>query len=593
MISHILDLYKTVEFDFRSWSYAEDELAYLFEEWVPYYRMKYAICKAIDPKSILEIGVRYGYSAITFLNSVPDARYLGIDNDSETFGGAKNAIQWARKITTGYDADFLMKDTQNMGQLPGNHWDLVHIDGQQDGDGTFHDLELAIRKATWVLVDGYFWSNENMFASTQFMKKYSKFIEYAAIIPGYAGDLLIKVKMPPKERGQEYLSLSSEYDKEYFENDCGGYVSFKRDRGRKLEDPRLVIPCLLAKPKKGLKILDIGCGRGELCYALAKMGADVTGIDYSEEAIDIARKTFNDDDIKGKLSFVCEDAVTYPMESTFDVIIATDFLEHVETPVLEQILKKCAQHLNPDGKLILHTAPNLEYYHKYYPELRLKAKEAGCYLPANPRTYYEDIMHINEHTPNSLEALLSGVFDHFVIWVAPETDTIDSLAEEYTEQMMATSRSIFAVASHSPVSKDFILSTLAQKPLDPKRITIEMKLKKRIEDMIVGKEYILEIEVQNNGKDKLASIPPNPVHIAYHWKDMKDNLIVYDGLRSTLAVPLEPMENQMIEMKIMPPQEPGEYILEVTMVQESCFWFEDMIPGLPYKVECVVRMAEI
>lgn len=593
MISHILDQYTSDDFDFRAWSYAGDELAYLFEEWVPYYRMKHAICKAVNPKSILEIGVRYGYSAITFLNAVPDAHYLGIDNDSDTFGGAKNAIQWARKITSGYDADFLMKDTQNMNQLPEEHWDFVHIDGQQDGDGTFHDLELAIRKATWILVDGYFWSNENMFASTQFMKKYSQFIEYATIIPGYAGDLLIKVKMSPRERGQEYLSLSSEYDKEYFEKDCGGYISFKRNHGRKLEDPRLIIPYILAKPKKGLKVLDIGCGRGELCYALAKMGADVVGIDYSEEAIDIARKTFIGDEIKGSLSFVCEDALKYLPEGTFDVIIATDFLEHVETPVLEQIFKRCAQHLASDGKVILHTAPNLQYYQKHYPQVRCMAKEAGCYLPSNPRTYYEDIMHINEQTPDSLKDLLSGIFNHFVIWVAPDNDTIGSLGTEYTEQMIAASRSIYAVASHSSLSKDSILSILTQKSLDPKRLAIEMKLKPQIDDMVVGKEYILNIEVQNNGKDKLASLLPNPVHVAYHWKDVNSNLIVYDGVRSPLTLPLEPLESQMIEMKIIPPQEPGKYILEVTMVQELCFWFEDVISNLPYKVECSVRMAEI
>lgn len=593
MISQILDQYTTDEFDFRAWSYAGDELAYLFEEWVPYYRMKHAICKAIDPTSILEIGVRYGYSAITFLNAAPDARYLGIDNDSDTFGGSKNAIQWARKITSSYNADFLMKDTQNMERLPEEHWDLIHIDGQQDGDGTFHDLELAIRRATWILVDGYFWSNENMFASTQFLKKYSQFIEYATIIPGYAGDLLIKVRTPPRDRVTAYLPLSSEYDKDYFEKDCGGYASFKRHHGRKLEDPRLVIPFLLASPKKGVKILDIGCGRGELCYALAKMGADVVGIDYSQEAIDIAQNTFIGDEIKGTLAFVCEDAAAYEPEGRFDIIIATDFLEHVETPVLEQILKKCSQHLASDGKLILHTAPNLQYYQEYYPQLRNKAKEAGCYLPSNPRTYYEDIMHINEQTPTSLEDLLCGLFDHFVIWVAPENDIIGSLGSEYTKQMMALSRSIYAVASHSPLSKDSILSTLTQKPLDPARLSIEINTKKQINDMITGKEYILNVEVKNTGKDKLASLLPNPVHVAYHWKDVNGGLIVYDGIRSPLITLLDPLESQKIDMKILPPLEPGKYILEVTMVQESCFWFEDVISDLPYRVECIVRTAEI
>jgi 2-polyprenyl-3-methyl-5-hydroxy-6-metoxy-1,4-benzoquinol methylase len=589
MIVKIFDLYEADEFDFRTYSYPEDELAYLFDEWVPYYRMKHAICKSINPKSILEIGVRYGYSAIAFLKAVPTTKYIGVDNDSDTFGGATNAIQWARKITHEYNADFIIGDTQAMDKLPGDHWDLIHIDGQQDGEGTFHDLELAIKKATWILVDGYFWSNENMFASTHFMKKYSQFIEYAAIIPGYAGDLLIKVHKPPKERGQTYLPLSSEYDKEYFEQDCGGYASFKRTQGRRLEDSRLIAPYLLVKSKRGLRILDIGCGRGELCYALAQKGADVTGIDYSEEAIEIARKTFTRDNIQGSLSFICGDAATFPLEGTFDVIIATDFLEHVETSVLKRILKKCGEKLSLDGRLILHTAPNLQYYSHYYPEVRQKAKEAGCYLPSNPRSYYEDLMHINEQTPDSIEALLSGVFNNFVIWVVPEGDMIGSLGSEYTEQMINASKGIFAVASHDSLSKDEMLSLLTQETLDRSKINVEVKVSPQIGDMVAGKAYHLNIWIENKGDERLASLLPYPVHIAYHWKDQKDNFIVYDGIRSSLILPLEPLESRMFEMLIIPPPEPGKYFLEITLVQESCFWFEEMLAKLPTRVECVVQ----
>jgi 2-polyprenyl-3-methyl-5-hydroxy-6-metoxy-1,4-benzoquinol methylase len=589
MLEKILKNYSENQFDFRDFVSEEDELSYLFEEWVNYYKMKYAIVKALQPNSILEIGVRYGYSAITFLKAVPDAHYLGIDNDSDTFGGAKNAIIWARKITHEYDADFILEDTQTLDRLPGDHWDFIHIDGQQDGDGTFHDLELAIQKATWILVDGYFWSNENMFSATHFMKKYRQFIEYAIIIPGYAGDLLIKVRLPPRERGQTYLSLSSEYDKEYFEQDCGGYASFKRNQGKRLEDSRMIAPYLIAKPKPGLRILDIGCGRGELCYALAQSGADVTGIDYSADAINIARETFLDDDVKGSLSFFCGDVATFPFKDKFDVIIATDFVEHVETPVLEKILERCAERLDQNGRLVLHTAPNLQYYQQYYPQMRSKAKEAGCYLPLNPRSYYEDIMHINEQTPDSLKSLLSGVFNHFVIWVVPEGDMIGSLDSDFTEQMIASSRGIFAVASHDFLSKAMILSLLTQKPLDRSKVDVELKLSSQIEDMFAGQLCHLNLWIQNNGNERLASLMPYPVHIAYHWTDLDGNLIVFDGIRSLIMPSIEPLENRVVEIEIIPPHEPGVYILEISLVQESCFWFEEVIDELPYRLKCKVQ----
>jgi predicted O-methyltransferase YrrM len=154
MFYNIQKIYYVTNFDFRKYACADDELSHLFPEWVQYYRMKYAICKTINPTSILETGVRYGYSAITFLIACPNARYLGIDNDINTFGGSSGAIQYAKRILTDYHADIIHADTQEMEEFPGVHWDLIHIDGQLDGDGTFHYLEMAIRKASWILVDG-------------------------------------------------------------------------------------------------------------------------------------------------------------------------------------------------------------------------------------------------------------------------------------------------------------------------------------------------------------------------------------------------------------------------------------------------------
>ena len=190
MIEEIFSIYNNCNYDFKKHTNSSDDLSYLFDEWVPYYRMKYAICKALQPKTILEIGVRYGYGAITFLSAMPESQYLGIDNDSDSFGGSKGAIDWARTITKGYDVRFLIANSQEMTALPGEGYDLIHIDGQQDGDGTIHDLEMALPKAKFVLLDGYFWSKENMMSATYFVEKYKQFIEYSLIIPSYAGELV-------------------------------------------------------------------------------------------------------------------------------------------------------------------------------------------------------------------------------------------------------------------------------------------------------------------------------------------------------------------------------------------------------------------
>jgi hypothetical protein len=192
MIESIFSELLTTDFDFRRFAAANDPLSHLFEDWLLYYRLKFAIAKVLQPQSILEIGVRYGYSAITFLEACPTAKYLGIDLDVDTFGGSQGTLEWARKITKNYDATFLIADTQLMDHFPGQLYDLVHIDGQQDGAGTFHDLRRAILQARWILLDGYFWTQENFVNANDFLLKYKDLIRYAVAIPGYAGELLIR-----------------------------------------------------------------------------------------------------------------------------------------------------------------------------------------------------------------------------------------------------------------------------------------------------------------------------------------------------------------------------------------------------------------
>ena len=47
------------------------------------------------------------------------------------------------------------------------------------------------------------------------------------------------------------------------------------------------------KPLKGLKVLDIGCGGGLLCEPMARLGAEVVGIDVVEKNIKIASRVSN------------------------------------------------------------------------------------------------------------------------------------------------------------------------------------------------------------------------------------------------------------------------------------------------------------
>ncbi len=587
MIEKILNIKKDTNFDFRDYAYPYDELSHLFNEWFDYYQWKYAICKAINPKSILEIGVRYGYSAITFLKASENATYFGIDNNSDSYGGSIGSIEWAKKITKDYKTNFLIADTQSIESLPGTHYDLIHIDGQQDGDGTYHDLELSLTKGKWILVDGYFWSKENMLSSTCFIEKYKKFIEYTIIINDYAGELLINTKTRENKKSQEinnfktYDILKKCYDKYYFFRDCGGYDSFKRTEGQQL-DTRLLSIYIIANPTESEKILDIGCGRGELSYALSKKGSYVTGIDYAEDAINIAKKTFGLNNNKN-LKYICADFLEHKFKTKFDKIIAADFVEHIEQTSLELAFKKISSLLTKKGVLIVHTSPNKLNYIYQYKKIRTIIKQYGSYIPKNPRTYYEDLMHINEQTPATLNKSLKKYFKFVITWL-PWPDIAGSLTKPLKKSEIPNAKSIFAVASNKAFSKNELLQSITQNKLDPKKVDVDIILNQK--DFVLKKSIKAQIKIilHNKSDIKLASYPPFPIYLSYHWMAESDEVLTFEGLRTDIYPSLLPHEKRELYLNIRTPDKQGHFYLHITLVQEHHLWFDHISKNIHVNV---------
>ena len=126
-----------------------------------YYKVKYEICKEQNPKKIIEIGVRAGYSAWTFLQACPTALYLGYDANNGMHGGKGGEdgsfTRWTKKILAGYNFKLFEMDTQKVTTLGYNgEIDLFHVDGDHTIKGVMHDLDLAyeaISETGLILVD--------------------------------------------------------------------------------------------------------------------------------------------------------------------------------------------------------------------------------------------------------------------------------------------------------------------------------------------------------------------------------------------------------------------------------------------------------
>jgi 2-polyprenyl-3-methyl-5-hydroxy-6-metoxy-1,4-benzoquinol methylase len=102
----------------------------------------------------------------------------------------------------------------------------------------------------------------------------------------------------------------------------------------------------LLERAKGKRVLDVGCGRGDLSRELSEAGAAyVLGIDISENELGVAREH----EIPGKLEFVLG-SVEEPIEGKFDLICGASILHHLDyRPMLERMYR---ENLNPGGVIV-------------------------------------------------------------------------------------------------------------------------------------------------------------------------------------------------------------------------------------------------
>jgi 2-polyprenyl-6-hydroxyphenyl methylase/3-demethylubiquinone-9 3-methyltransferase len=104
---------------------------------------------------------------------------------------------------------------------------------------------------------------------------------------------------------------------------------------------------------KGKRVLDIGCGGGILAEALAREGAEVTGIDQGEKVIKIAKLHSLESQLNINYEQINIENFIKKNKHKFDVITCLEMLEHVPDPA--SVIKACSQILKPDGKLFLST----------------------------------------------------------------------------------------------------------------------------------------------------------------------------------------------------------------------------------------------
>ena len=105
---------------------------------------------------------------------------------------------------------------------------------------------------------------------------------------------------------------------------------------------------------EGKKVLGVGWGGGILAEALSELGANVTGIDASENTIGVAKshsRSIGSDVIY--IQNTIEEFISSHPNEKFDVITCLEMLEHVPSP--NEIIKSCSNLLKDDGNIFFST----------------------------------------------------------------------------------------------------------------------------------------------------------------------------------------------------------------------------------------------
>ena len=121
--------------------------------------------------------------------------------------------------------------------------------------------------------------------------------------------------------------------------DAGRYDSahsFVWERGRGVVE--------LLAPVPGERILDLGCGTGHLTAYIAESGAEVVGIDSSEDMVRVASQNYPN------ILFEVADARSLPYVAEFDAVFSNAVLHWVRPP--EAVIESVWRALRPGGRFV-------------------------------------------------------------------------------------------------------------------------------------------------------------------------------------------------------------------------------------------------
>jgi 2-polyprenyl-3-methyl-5-hydroxy-6-metoxy-1,4-benzoquinol methylase len=177
------------------------------------------------------------------------------------------------------------------------------------------------------------------------------------------------------------------------------------------------------------RILDVGCACGFFIEAALKHGFEAYGIEFSKEAVAIARE-----EIRSRITIGDVNLLREREEDRFDAVVAFDIIEHTQNPI--KFLEEIRQILRPGGWLMLAT-PDTGHFLRYL---------MGCHWPM-----LQPMQHTYLFSKSAMRfALAQAGFENIGVQKADKNLTLDYLIDQLRVHNPLISRSYQALSKLLP-----------------------------------------------------------------------------------------------------------------------------------------------
>lgn len=99
-----------------------------------------------------------------------------------------------------------------------------------------------------------------------------------------------------------------------------------------------------------------------------------------------------------------------------------------------------------------------------------------------------------------------------------------------------------------------------------------------VDSLHAGSDIIMPLRIENLGRETWSASGRNPVNVSYHWLNSNGEVVIFDGLRTQLPCDVEAQHTVMVPLQVRTPDERGNFLLQISLVQEGVAWFVEKSP---------------